>query len=120
MSARLTRVVAVLTGAPGRPQGNTSCVLELRVPLTADSQLDALAFQQLELYCDARLVEGEVPVWTSPVLLNEMGWSVRPEGTEESPLWRIDSRMIRPGEYLTLFPPDDREQSFRIVNVDSA
>ncbi len=114
---RLARVVAVLTAGPSRPNGDTACVLELQVPLTQDSQLDPAAFAGVGPYCRVILTQGAVAVWSSLLLLAEEGCSIRPE-TEEGPLWPLDIRTIRPGEYLTLRPPAAGELVFRIVNVD--
>ncbi len=115
---RLARVVAVLSRAAGKPEGDTACVLELQVPLTAEGQLDPDAFAVLAAYCQAELIESGTPVWSSPVLRADEGWALRPGGIEEAPLWRMRARTIRPGEYLTLFTAHADEQVFRIVNVE--
>ncbi len=115
----LARVVGVLTSGPGRQNGDIACVLELRAPLTQDSQLDAAAFADVGPYCRADLTQAALPAWSSLLLLTDQGWALRPE-TEEGPLWPLDVRTIRPGEYLTLRPPSAGDQVFRIVNVEHA
>ncbi len=114
----LARVVAVLTAAPGLPEGDLAHVLELYVPLTSDGQLDADRFAPVAAYCRAELVQSGTVAWSSPVLRTDQGWAVRPGLTEEGPLWRIEARAVRPGDYLTLFPPDGGDRAFRIVNVE--
>ncbi|MDR3539226.1 MAG: hypothetical protein P4L71_22245 [Acetobacteraceae bacterium] len=118
MPPRLARVVAVLSRAPGKPEGDTACVLKFQVPLTPDGQLDPAAFPLLAAYCRAELIVAGTPTWSSPVLRTDQGWAVRPGLTEEGPFWHMTARTIRPGEYLTLFTTDAGEQAFRIVNVE--
>jgi hypothetical protein len=47
------------------------------------------------------------------------GWGIRGTRGDDEPVWELHSRIMRPGEYLTLVGPDDAESLFRIVNVET-
>jgi hypothetical protein len=116
---RLTRVAAVLAAAPDRPRGDTAVALTLRVPLTPDGQLDGGALARVGDYAGVELARPDGAGWSSAIQRTQAGLAVRPGPTEESPLWRLDLRTLRPGEYVTLFRPDGREEMYRIVNVEA-
>jgi hypothetical protein len=92
-------------------------VLDLLAPLTADGQLDAETFPGVAEYCRAHLTQDGTLVWSSPLLRSDGRWMLRPGPTEEAPLWPFQAHAMRPGEYFTLSPSGETEQTFRIVNV---
>jgi len=93
--------------------------LILQLPLTVDGQIDADAMARAGEYACAEMTKAGAIVWSSPVLALDTGWALRPEPTEESPLWRMEARTLRPGDYLTLHPDRGPEQVYRIVNVEA-
>jgi hypothetical protein len=50
----------------------------------------------------------------------ETGWALRNERSPDEPLWELDVRVLRPGEYITLRRPDGADAVFRVVSVEPA
>jgi hypothetical protein len=44
---------------------------------------------------------------------------MRNERGPDEPLWEIEVRVVRPGDYITLRRPDGANAVFRIVSVDA-
>jgi hypothetical protein len=111
-------VFAVLAAAPGLPEGDTDTVLHLVVPLTPQGLIDSARFDQVAAYCRAKFVQNRTVVWEGALLRGDRGWAIRPGGIEEAPIWPIETRTLRPGEYVSLRDPRRGESSFRVVNLD--
>lgn len=101
------------------PQTNRDRTLILHLPLTSDGQIDAASMAHIGEYARAEVTEAGAIAWSSPVLPLEDGWALRPGPTEESPLWQIEARTLRPGDYLTLHPDRGPDQAYRVVNVEA-
>ncbi|MBN8927907.1 MAG: hypothetical protein BGO51_11600 [Rhodospirillales bacterium 69-11] len=123
MRASLVRVFAAPLASPpsGGPPFGT---LVLVVPLTGSDQLDDAAFAG---FADVVTITWEgpaVPGWPNPERLAPLrpdprGWLVQPTDMEDAPPWRVVAQAIRPGGYLTLWPPNGDSLGFRIVNVET-
>ncbi len=115
---RLSRLTAVLARAPGRPEGDPQCGIEIELCLDQRGQPratcpDAAPWRVRRFWPDR-------DDWQGELVALEDGWGVRGSGDDDDdPVWEMQSRMLRPGEYLTLMRPNDGELVFRIVNVEA-
>lgn len=113
---RLYRVTAVLARGPGLPGGDTEARLVIDVPLDGSGALAEGATGTVRRsWPDREEWLGEL------VPLDDGQWGLRGSGTgDDAPVWEMQARMMRPGEYLTLLRPNDAESAFRVVNVEPA
>jgi len=111
------RVVALLASGPGLPLGDVAQGLELTVQLTSQGQIDPAddphEFRVRRFWPDREDWQGALE-WL------DTGWAVRSERSTDEPLWQLDVRIVRPGDYVTLRRPDGGDAIFRIVSVESA
>ena len=115
---RFFHITAVLVSGPNQPQGDPGQVLTLHVPLTSDAQLDAATISDAGERVTVELATSGHILWSARLTVFDDRWAVRFSGGEEGPLWQLDARVLRPGEYLTLYPENHGDQSYRIVNVE--
>ncbi len=108
----------ILAYAPGRPEGDLSDRLELRVHLTPQGQLNETAFAAGELPWPSVRVLPDGSQRHGEVVMLDTGWALRSVRSQDDPLWTLEGRMFRPGELVTLRRPDGEEHIFRIVNVE--
>ena len=116
---RLAQILAVLATAPEHTDFGPDTTLEMLVCLTPDARIDAAATVQAREYCRVRRFRAGVEEWSGILIRLEDGWALRSDRGEDEPLWPIKARALRPGEYLTVCPPDGGELLFRIVNVEA-
>jgi hypothetical protein len=112
-----SRVTALLARGPSAPQGDTRCGLQFELFVDPSGRIEPAE------------VEGKGwPVrrfwrnredWNGILVEVGEGWALRSVRTEDEPLWNLEIRTIRPGEFLTLLSPTDGEFVFRIVNVEA-
>ena len=105
----------VLAQGPGRPNGDVANRLELTVALTPQGALDEAAFGEAPWPTRRLLPDGNV--LAGELVRIDGGWALRGPAGEDAPLWDIESRVFRPGEYVTLRRPGGDELIFRIVDV---
>ena len=108
----------VLAYAPGRPEGDLSDRLELRVALTPQGQLDDDAFAADPLPWSSLRILPDGSERPGELVALETGWALRSARSEDDPLWALEGRVFRPGDLVTLRRPDGEELAFRVVNVD--
>jgi len=110
------RVLALLASGPGFPEGDLGQGLALAVRLTGQGQIDPAgateAFRARRFWPDREDWQGAIE-WL------ETGWALRNERSADEPLWELDLRTVRPGDYITLRRPDGADAVFRIVSVDT-
>ena len=114
---RLSRVTAVLARGPDRPSGETGCGLEIELCLGAGGQVEASCpgeapWRVRRFWPDRR-------DWYGELVAIDGGWGIRGTRGDDEPVWELQGRIMRPGEYLTLVGPDGTELLFRIVNVET-
>ncbi|MDQ2801744.1 MAG: hypothetical protein M3Y41_03290 [Pseudomonadota bacterium] len=112
----MSRVTAVLVRAPGLPEGDTRTGVELTVCLDQRGQIQASCPGDAP-WPVRRFWEGRQD-WHGALVPVASGWAVC-GANEDAPLWELQARVLRPGEYLTLLSPDQGETQFRIVNVET-
>ena len=114
---RRERVTAVLVRGPGRPNGDTRAGLEMEVCLDSRGQMATAGASngpwRLRRFWPDR------EDWLGELVAVDDGWGVRAIGGDDEPVWELQVRLLRPGEYITLIRPSDAESVFRIVNVES-
>ena len=112
---QIARVVAVPTGTLGHPDSETGHVFEMFVSLSDGAQLKTTVAPG-QAFRARRLLKG-VEIWSGRLLGEGDSWILQSDD-DDDPIWFIKFGTLRPGEYLTLFPPGRTELVFRIVNVD--
>jgi hypothetical protein len=114
---RLSRLTAVLARGPGLPHGDTRCGLELDLCLDLRGQIQAACIE--EGPWRVRRFWPDREDWRGVLVPVEDGWGVRSAGGDDEPVWEMQGRVLRPGEYITLVRPTDAELVFRIVNIEA-
>jgi hypothetical protein len=109
------RVIALLASGPGCPEGDVTQGIEMAVDLTVQSQLDPSAGPD---GMGARRFWSDREDWQGTLERLETGWALRNISSPDEPLWELDVRTVRPGEYITLRRPDGADAVFRIVSVE--
>ena len=114
----MAKITMLLANGPGKPEGDIADRIDLRVPLTMQGQVDEQAYGADDepwpfrrTLPDGRSIDGDV-------VRLESGWALRSARHEEAPLWALETKVVRPGEYAWLRAPDGQELVFRIVNVE--
>ena len=116
---RLCRVTALLASAPGLPRGDTACGVELELCLNSASQ-PAPRASGTDLPWSARRFWKDRPDWHGYLVpMDGDRWAMRGSDDPDGPLWELQVRLFRPGEYLMLRRPNGDELSFRIVSVQA-
>jgi hypothetical protein len=111
------RVMALLANAPGFPEGDVAQGIELAVALNGQGQIDPGAAGE---GFRARRFWPDREDWQGAIEWLDTGWAMRNERGPDEPLWEIELRVVRPGDYITLRRPDGANAVFRIVSVDAA
>jgi hypothetical protein len=111
------RVMALLASGPGFPEGDVAQGVELAVRLTPQGQIDPAAaaegFRVRRFWADRE-------DWQGALEYLDEGWALRNDRSADEPLWAIELRLLRPGDYITLRRPDGDDAVFRIVSVEPA
>lgn len=116
--ARRHRISAVLIRGPGQPDGDVVATLEIEAPLDRNGAL--LDPGEGRTAGQVRRSWPDRPAWKGELVRLETGWGLRGTGEgDDSPVWELQGRPVRPGEYLTLVRPNDAESVFRVVNVEA-
>ncbi len=114
--ARLSRVTTLLARAPGLPGGDTRSGMELELCLDARGQIEPACGEEP---WPVRRFWRDREDWHGILVPVGEGWGLRSARGEDEPLWELQVRLVRPGEYLTLVRPGQDELLFRIVNVEA-
>ncbi len=109
--------MALLASGPGCPEGDVTQGIDMTVALTVQSQIDTAAAPE---GMGARRFWPDRDDWQGTLEWLETGWALRNVSSPDEPLWELDVRVIRPGEYITLRRPDGADAVFRIVSVEPA
>jgi hypothetical protein len=112
-------VTLVLAFAAGRPEGDVSDRLELRVTLTPQGHIDEAAWHADPEPWPFRRMLPSGAERPGEVVLEEGSWALRGSHSDDAPLWVMVGRVFRPGELVTLRRPTGEEMVFRVVNVEA-
>ncbi len=111
------RVTLLLAFSPGQPAGDTADRIEMRVMLTPNGEIDERAFAaDPQPWPMVRDIAGAPPS-SGEVIRVDDGWALRRAG-DDDPVWLLDGKLFRPGEYVTLRAPSEGDLIFRVVGVD--
>jgi hypothetical protein len=109
--------MALLASGPGFPEGDLGQGLALSVRLTSQGQIDPSTapgeFQVRRFWSDREDWQGALE-WL------ETGWALRNIRGPDEPLWELEVKVVRPGDYITLRRPAGGDAIFRIVSVEPA
>lgn len=109
------RVVAVPSCMPGCANSEPGLVFEMFVCLANGGQLNRVLAPG-QSYRARRLLKG-VEIWSGRILGEGEAWILQSDD-DDDPIWFIKFGTLRPGEYITLYPPGRTELVCLIVNVD--
>ncbi len=119
----MPKILALLAAGPGFPTGSTEYGLEIHVRLTPQGQIDTAAYFADAAPWRARRFRPGRQDWQGEVVLvdeesPDAGWALQGEQGMDEPVWTLEGRVYRPGDYLTIRRPDGEELVFRIVAVE--
>jgi hypothetical protein len=119
----MPKILALLAAGPGFPMGSIEHGLEIHVSLTSQGHIDSAAYFADPMPWPARRFRPERPDWQGEVVLVdegdvEAGWALRGAHGMDEPVWTLEGRVYRPGDYITIRRPDAEELVFRIVSVE--
>ena len=119
----MAKILALLAAGPGFPLGSIDHGLEIRVQLTPQGQIDPAAYFADPAPWPARRYRPDRPDWVGEVVLVDegnvdAGWALRGGHDMDQPVWSLDGRIYRPGDYITIHRPDGDELVFRVVSVE--
>ena len=106
----------VLAAAPGQPEGDVTDRIALRADLTRFGYLDIAAwFARTRPWVFTRVSPaGSV---AGDLVREGHFWALRGPHGGDGPLWRFETRVLRPGEYATLRSPKSGTLVYRVVSV---
>lgn len=116
--ASLNRIRLELAKTTGLPSGSTWHGYEFFVPLTADGQVDEIAWSELKELCLARRYFGDRPEEHGKFIHSGQCWCFEyPAGSTvgKESLFKLDRFRFTPGGFVTVTEPDGRQLPFRIV-----
>jgi hypothetical protein len=107
-----------LASGPGLPEGDPFWGLELTAVLTPEAQIDAIAWELDPEPWPARRFWPDRDDWHGELIRAADAWALRAKQDDNEPLWLLEGKLFRPGEYVTIRQPDGEEWVFRTVGVD--
>ena len=114
----MTKILSLLAQGAGHPAGDTAIGLELTACLTGNAQLDLAAFETRPEPWPVRRTWPDREEWHGELIRVDEGWAIRAARGDNEPVWDVNARTMRPGEYITLRRPDGEALTFRIVGVE--
>jgi hypothetical protein len=104
------------------PEGSSDHGYLLRAPLLTDGHLDAAAWKTQRDLCSVRRFWGGDEEERGQ-LIHTAGrrWAfsyVPGDDADDEPIFRLDSHVFRPGEYLSITEHDGVERTFRVAHVE--
>lgn len=103
------------------PEGSASHGYVLQAPLTGDGHLDVEAWRRERELCTVRRFWGDQEDERG-LLVHAAGrrWAfsyVPGDDADDEPIFRLDSHVFRPGEYLSITEHDGIERTFKVASV---
>jgi hypothetical protein len=109
----VARIILLLASGPGQPGGDVLHRLELHMALTPQGVPDEAALAAGPWPARRTLPDGRC--WLGDIIRTAEGWALR--GHAAPPHAALEIKLLRPGEYITLWPADGEALVFRIVEV---
>lgn len=120
----LFRIRLELAREKDHPEGSPQHAYEIVAPLKADGHLDAAEWKAQRASCTARRFwAGEADQHGELIHTRGGHWALSYDPTtdeDDESLFRMDSHLIRKGEYLSLSGPGGQRHTFRIAAVSAA
>ncbi len=118
----LTRVILRLGRNPdaGYPDGADNYGYVIQAPLDADGKLDPALWRDKREHCTVRRFQpNETPAdgWLRHRGEQWYFWYDEEDEGPEEPLYKLGSRELRPGEYVTLTEGDGDIMTFRVAEA---
>jgi hypothetical protein len=119
----MRKILSMLAAGPGLPTGSIEHGLEISVRLTPQGQIDPSAYFADPAPWPARRFRPGREDWRGEVVLVDegnidAGWALRGRQDMDEPVWTLEARIYRPGDYISIRRPDGEELVFRIVAVE--
>lgn len=102
------------------PEGNADHGYVLKAPLTSDGHLDPVAWRKQRELCSVRRFSGKDEERGQLIHTAGRRWAfsyVPGDDADDEPIFRLDSHVFRPGEYLSITEHDGVERTFRVASV---
>ena len=116
----MTRVTMLLARGPGRPDGDITDRIIMTLPLNAQGQIEAGAYDQASSpWLASRDRNGGTTRQLEIIRLDE-GWALQSTNSLDDPIWVFEGHVFRPGELVRLHRPDGEHLLFRIVASERA
>jgi hypothetical protein len=119
----LKRVRLELAREPAFPNGDPHRGYEFVLPLDPSGRIDLRAWERHKLACTAhRFWTGEPDQVGQVVRTRGGGWAISYERGEDDDekMRRLDSHVLKNGEYVSIANHDGQSHTFRIVSVTPA
>ena len=104
---------------PGFPDGAADCGYEVRLPVDASGHIDPDEYRRHRHACVVRRFWRDEDEQSGELHHGRHGWafSYGPGGADDEPLHRLDSHVLRVGEYVTIREYDGPTYTFRIARI---
>lgn len=103
------------------PEGSASHGYVLKAPLSRDGHLDVAEWAKVKELCTVRRFPADADEGQG-VLIRVGGkrWAfsyVPGDDADDEPVFRMDSHVFKPGEYVSITEHDGVERTFKVVDV---
>ena len=115
----LNKIRLEMARTPRFPEGNPKCGYEFTAPLDPAGMLDASHWNATKARCTVRRFSDDADDEHGVLLHHRGKWvfSYRPGEEDEEPIFRFDTHVFRPGEYVSVTEHDGKTYPFRVVDV---
>ena len=105
---------------PRHPEGDGACGYEIKVPLDPDGHIDIAAFKRDRKGCTVRRFwrnEDDKVGELHHTRHGAWAFSYEPGEEDDEPLFRLDSHVLRQGEYVTVREHNGEAVTFRVTRI---
>ena len=115
----LKKIRLEMARTPKFPEGNPRCGYEFTAPLAEAGKLDAANWAAAKSQCSVHRFSDDADDEHGVLLHHRGKWvfSYRAGEEDDEPIFRFDSHVFRPGEYVSVTEHDGKTYPFRIVSV---
>ena len=118
----LKKIRLEMARTPKFPEGNPRCGYEFTAPLDETGKLDAVNWAATRSQCSVHRFSDDANDEHGMLLHHRGKWvfSYRAGEEDDEPIFRFDSHVFRPGEYVSVTEHDGKTYPFRVVSVHPA